>query len=922
MCARRVVSVVLTIAVVSTLTGVANANLSDGLVGFWAFENGADLGEDAMGAYNGTVMYSGTAPLQVAGKVGMAIDFEGDNTNWIDLPDGFADFTGGITAAAWVKYESVTNWARIIDFGNGAGVDNITVTRRSLSDQMRWEHQSTSAGGYERIDAANLLLGELGNWVFVVATTTDGLNGATIANGATMTLYKNGSPFFSQSGKTEPPNVQRTRNYIAMSNWANNDLFDGAMDELGIWNRALTAAEVSQLWNGGAGLSFFVTKDKTLIWDGHTGNWGDVTTHAPNSHWVELNSGTITPEIPELTSGPSDVVFVDGGAVTVAADRGAYSLDITDGSVAVNSGSTLTIHHTTTVSDFGTLNVSGALNATTLNTEGTTRFQSGSLGAIGTINVTGGRLNLNGANLNVTTMGIRGTGVVDTGTSGVVVSGKLELGDEMEISVTGGTFEAAGADLADPAAARSQTFTLRGGTTTISFGSPAPGGAVAYWSFDNVPGGATVVNEGSLDSAANGSLQGGAAIVAGGIGGSNALGLNGAGYMEVLDAITGLGNSNASTVSLWVRTTGSGGTYMRKCDGDASWEANEATYYLRNSHVGAVRNRGRWVQGSTLVTDGDWHHMVLVNNCGSKTIYVDDGSADMLIESDFNNDNDADDTVVRVGWTTGNDASSYFNGLIDEFHIYDRALSEAEVQQLYGGAGGTGGSQIDLPYSNIAAPVHSTLVLGGGGTTTLGGISVDDGVRLGISSTSSDVRLTNLTLGAGAFLAADDRNTEVTVSGTLRTAAGAGSLGGTAEAFSVSLTLEGGAACEWGFDKSGDVVSGGLVAVNGGLELGDNWMLKFLPQAGTELFDGTEQVDLFSFTGTLTGNLGNVLFDAPADWIVDNVTLYEEFNRGGSGVNYIYLTGLETVPEPATLGLVTLGALALLRRRRAGRANA
>ena len=32
--------------------------------------------------------------------------------------------------------------------------------------------------------------------------------------------------------------------------------FEGEIDELGIWSRVLTADEVTELWNGGAGITY------------------------------------------------------------------------------------------------------------------------------------------------------------------------------------------------------------------------------------------------------------------------------------------------------------------------------------------------------------------------------------------------------------------------------------------------------------------------------------------------------------------------------------------------------------------------------------------------------------------------------------------------------------------------------------------
>ena len=67
---------------------------------------------------------------------------------------------------------------------------------------------------------------------------------------------------------------------------------------------------------------------------------------------------------------------------------------------------------------------------------------------------------------------------------------------------------------------------------------------------------------------------------------------------------------------------------------------------------------------------------------------------------------------------------------------------------------------------------------------------------------------------------------------------------------------------------------------------------------------------------TLTGDFDSVLFEAPGDWIVDDVTLHEEINRGGAGVNYVYMTGLETVPEPSSAILLLLGLGAFVHRKK------
>ena len=57
-----------------------------------------------------------------------ALAFDGIDGH-VRLPVGLADFTGGLTFEAWVKPTAVNTWARIFDFGNGPGSDNVLLTR-------------------------------------------------------------------------------------------------------------------------------------------------------------------------------------------------------------------------------------------------------------------------------------------------------------------------------------------------------------------------------------------------------------------------------------------------------------------------------------------------------------------------------------------------------------------------------------------------------------------------------------------------------------------------------------------------------------------------------------------------------------------------------------------------------------------------
>lgn len=92
----------------------------------------------------------------------------------------------------------------------------------------------------------------INTWYHIVATTTNfGVLSGT-------NVYVNGvalSGVQATSGSLSPNYTGRK---FAIGVWVSDSLkqFDGRKDEIGIWDRELTATEVTQLYNGGAGLAY------------------------------------------------------------------------------------------------------------------------------------------------------------------------------------------------------------------------------------------------------------------------------------------------------------------------------------------------------------------------------------------------------------------------------------------------------------------------------------------------------------------------------------------------------------------------------------------------------------------------------------------------------------------------------------------
>ncbi|MHC5055496.1 MAG: LamG domain-containing protein [Planctomycetota bacterium] len=168
------------------------------------------------------------------GRIGGALEFaaKGDH---VDVPDGMADFTGGFTVALWAYPTAATKWARFIDFGrNGPGSDNIVFGRRALTKDLRISVFSGETTGGPVIAPGAIALNE---WQ-LLAATLDGFGNAVI--------YKDGVQI--ATGRTAAPaNVTRTTSYIGRSNWREDRPYKGLMDDVRVYSRTLSPAEIATL---------------------------------------------------------------------------------------------------------------------------------------------------------------------------------------------------------------------------------------------------------------------------------------------------------------------------------------------------------------------------------------------------------------------------------------------------------------------------------------------------------------------------------------------------------------------------------------------------------------------------------------------------------------------------------------------------
>ena len=198
-------------------------------------------------------------------------------------------------------------------------------------------------------------------------------------------------------------------------------------------------------------------------------------------------------------------------------------------------------------------------------------------------------------------------------------------------------------------------------------------GLVGYWSFENTHTDGQTIQDAS-GKKNDGSLVGGVTTNSSGNVGSSFEfdGIDG----EVSLPKLGLGGEQSVTVSAWVYVSGSqtknnvfgfGGksgndTFSIRTDGDGTWNF----YFWANDLI-----------ASTPQYYGSWTHIVGLydSSIPERRVYQNN--------VEIKSDDPGSVSFVDDRYSVGGFNTEYFEGKIDEVRVYDRALSDTEIDALY-----------------------------------------------------------------------------------------------------------------------------------------------------------------------------------------------------------------------------------------------
>jgi len=201
---------------------------TNGLVGHWTFdEEGGTTALDASGhGTNGTIT---GLPPRVDGYIGQALQFNNNGGQYAMVADGsLFSYTNGLTYAAWIYPTAFPNTYNMF-MGEQLPYFNVYSTRRL--------HFSYYDGTAQRSTFGSTALNP-NQWYHVAATYDSSGYGRVYLNGVQNGV---GGPY------AVPLYNYSYSHYIGRWTTTTSYPFSGKMDEVRIYNRALSAEEIMQL---------------------------------------------------------------------------------------------------------------------------------------------------------------------------------------------------------------------------------------------------------------------------------------------------------------------------------------------------------------------------------------------------------------------------------------------------------------------------------------------------------------------------------------------------------------------------------------------------------------------------------------------------------------------------------------------------
>lgn len=653
-----------------------------GLVSAYGFNEGSGtaINDASQNANNGTI--SG-ATWTTAGRYGGALSFDGINDTVTINSSPSLDLTNRMTIEAWIYRQTGNNWRTILMKERPGGM---AYALYGHTDANRPAAAINTGADVNLYGTAQV---PLNTWTHLAATY----------NGATLRLYVNGTQAATRALTGLIPTSISPLRIGGNAIWG--EYFAGRIDEVRIYNRELTAAEIQ----------------------------------------ADMNTPVSSAPQNGLTVTPTSITFTSAGATQQLTTTATYA-DGSTQNVTSNPAATYSSSNTAAA----TVNSTGLVTAVA-NGNATITASYGGFSATSAVTVNITPLTQTGLTVSPNSFTLAAAGAAQQ----LVTSAIYSNGSTQNVTASA-TYSSNNPAVATVSAAGLVTA-VANGTATISAsygGFPAAAtatvntssgvsGLVGAYSFNE--GGGTTVNDTS-GRGNTGTISGATWSPAGRFG--NALSFDGVNDWVTVNHSPSLALTNGMTLEAWV--------YPRSLLGWQTAILKEQTsdyayaLYVNNTDVDkplgnvTIGSVGHSAVGRAQLQMNTWTHLAATYDGSTLKLYVNgepvNHSASGSIASSTG--------PLRFG---GNAVwGEYFDGLIDEVRIYNRALTLAEIQaDMNAPVDPPALSSISLSPATFPMPVAGALQQLTLAATFAGGRTEDATLNTGVTYLSSNPAVASVT---------------------------------------------------------------------------------------------------------------------------------------------------------------------------------
>ena len=265
-----------------SISGVSYGACPDGMLSYWSFDDDTVSGstvQDAYSTYDGTIT---GAPNIVNGMVDEALDFDGSN-DYVFVDTAPAESNEApFTYMAWAKMHGYTGTVQYI-IGNGAQSysEGGMLCYVETANELRWWGQTNDYLGRTATTF------DTSDWFYIVGTWDGTLDNDAVKFYMNGQLVNSSTPFFNEND----PQVSGL-GIASLDNWPGSYSFNGTIDEVAIFDRALSSSEISGLYqNSSNGIGYCSNQPPTVSLNSPLNGGNDMPTSTMLNVTVFDNDG-------------------------------------------------------------------------------------------------------------------------------------------------------------------------------------------------------------------------------------------------------------------------------------------------------------------------------------------------------------------------------------------------------------------------------------------------------------------------------------------------------------------------------------------------------------------------------------------------------------------------------------------------------